>query len=450
MKNLPCEIVQDLLPSYADGLTHPVTKQAVDAHLEGCASCRMSYERMTRGSAAALNPVEEKELNFLKKKREQTLWIVFGSLLSALFLLAAGLFVGFFVVSREVAPETLAYTIEEQDGVLHLHGYTVSSGMAITGVSQERDGQALHLSCKGTLVGVYRSGEFSAHIPHDPELREIWLGSRLIWADGVPIRQEISDLYNARHLYVGDMSANRQSADALRLQQRFGGYTNELQTETAPYGWTISFAEPIGTAQLGSARKTMRTDACLLMATIDNLDAVTFAFNSGGRSQTFTVTREEGDLLAGQPLRQCGENPALLQTLSNVLGRDEVYYTVPTDDGSEASVLFNLTFINDTELGLRDMGLAFYVNGQLKSSTAGCNADESLIGHGEALYFDIQRRDLGSAELPKDGSVSFVFCCTLEDGSSVELEAQPLDLQVRTQVFLLRQTEDGLSLVPVQ
>ena len=33
---IPCEIVQDLLPLYCDGVCSPESKQAVEAHLAGC------------------------------------------------------------------------------------------------------------------------------------------------------------------------------------------------------------------------------------------------------------------------------------------------------------------------------------------------------------------------------------------------------------------------------
>ena len=41
---LRCEIVQDLLPSYVDGLTSDETNEAVKDHLADCVSCRDMYE----------------------------------------------------------------------------------------------------------------------------------------------------------------------------------------------------------------------------------------------------------------------------------------------------------------------------------------------------------------------------------------------------------------------
>ena len=47
-EKLPCEIVQDLLPSYVDGLTSDCSAKAVEAHLQGCSACSALYENMKK------------------------------------------------------------------------------------------------------------------------------------------------------------------------------------------------------------------------------------------------------------------------------------------------------------------------------------------------------------------------------------------------------------------
>ena len=48
---IPCEIIQDLMPMYADGLTSETTDREIRSHLEECETCREMYERM-RGSGS--------------------------------------------------------------------------------------------------------------------------------------------------------------------------------------------------------------------------------------------------------------------------------------------------------------------------------------------------------------------------------------------------------------
>ena len=73
---LRCEIVQDLLPSYVDGLTSDETNEVVKDHLADCVSCRDMYERMKADETSAeenseVMEKEKKEINFLKKIKQK-------------------------------------------------------------------------------------------------------------------------------------------------------------------------------------------------------------------------------------------------------------------------------------------------------------------------------------------------------------------------------------------
>ena len=73
---LRCEIVQDLLPSYVDGLTSDETNEAIKDHLADCVSCRDMYERMKADEMSAeensaVMEKEKKEINFLKKIKQK-------------------------------------------------------------------------------------------------------------------------------------------------------------------------------------------------------------------------------------------------------------------------------------------------------------------------------------------------------------------------------------------
>lgn len=42
----PCHIIQDLLPSYVDGLCSTESQQAVEEHVRGCEPCRQTLDAM--------------------------------------------------------------------------------------------------------------------------------------------------------------------------------------------------------------------------------------------------------------------------------------------------------------------------------------------------------------------------------------------------------------------
>lgn len=72
-KKVECEIVQDLLPIYVDGLTHEVTSKVVDEHLKTCEVCEAVYIFM-KEPEKKLGIEEPKQLHkFLKRIRNKGL-----------------------------------------------------------------------------------------------------------------------------------------------------------------------------------------------------------------------------------------------------------------------------------------------------------------------------------------------------------------------------------------
>ena len=74
MNNIPCEIIQDLLPSYVDGLTNDVTNAAIEEHVESCEKCRQILEGMRDGIEKQYVPddSDKKEIDFLKKNEQSS------------------------------------------------------------------------------------------------------------------------------------------------------------------------------------------------------------------------------------------------------------------------------------------------------------------------------------------------------------------------------------------
>lgn len=66
MNKLNCEIIQDLMPSYLDGICSKSSKEAVEQHISGCEACR---ERLSLLKDTELNAdtADRQELDFMKK-----------------------------------------------------------------------------------------------------------------------------------------------------------------------------------------------------------------------------------------------------------------------------------------------------------------------------------------------------------------------------------------------
>ena len=45
---MKCNIIEDLLPEYADGMCQPETAEEIEKHLKECNSCLEKFERMQK------------------------------------------------------------------------------------------------------------------------------------------------------------------------------------------------------------------------------------------------------------------------------------------------------------------------------------------------------------------------------------------------------------------
>lgn len=132
-----CEVIQDLIPGYIDGVLSETGTKVVQEHLEDCRNCRQVYDEMTAGSEKEGLPKEEIALDGFRKIRRRTriLKIIVG-LFSGLLLV--GIFSGFllFFVIGLPAPTSgvsilnVSYQEEDQsltiEGELNYFGYRVS------------------------------------------------------------------------------------------------------------------------------------------------------------------------------------------------------------------------------------------------------------------------------------------------------------------------------------
>lgn len=83
--NLPCAVVRDLLPLYAEKMTEPETQKLIEEHLEGCPDCREKLSQIEVGTDAKVDTA--KPLKALKKALQKRRW--FTALLASLCVFVA-------------------------------------------------------------------------------------------------------------------------------------------------------------------------------------------------------------------------------------------------------------------------------------------------------------------------------------------------------------------------
>ncbi|MDO4565232.1 MAG: zf-HC2 domain-containing protein [Clostridia bacterium] len=127
-----CEIIQDLLPLYADELASPSTRELVEEHLKDCEACKSALDGM-RGekkpvtAAAPLNTVKRA----MRKRRVDAVGL--GVCLAFLIL-----FVVFAHISKPVylSSEALPVTVREEDGKLYAEFSGRATAYRITTVAE--------------------------------------------------------------------------------------------------------------------------------------------------------------------------------------------------------------------------------------------------------------------------------------------------------------------------
>ncbi|WP_135557042.1 zf-HC2 domain-containing protein [Paenibacillus cymbidii] len=123
---LDCNVVQDLLPSYIEGLTSDLTTSAIEEHLSSCSNCKKELATMTN-EVQPVDKATEKQINFLKKiKRRQ--WII----ASISVLVAITIFAGVvsYISQRQFPVPSSQVTISDvyqmKDGSIH---YRISTSV---------------------------------------------------------------------------------------------------------------------------------------------------------------------------------------------------------------------------------------------------------------------------------------------------------------------------------
>ena len=320
MKNqIPCEVIQDLFPSYIDGLTRDVTNAEIKGHVEKCDSCRQVLAAMKNPDTEPVDYENKREIDFLKKTRKRTRKVMIGSILAAFFVVAAVLFAKMFLAGSYVNSDYLAYDLEVADNCLSIAGHT-TSGTGIKEVEiSDRDG-IVEIRFKGVQKSFIYSSSFDKQYTTSGQIREIRIGKRIVWANREVISPAASAVYQTWHAYVGDMMANGSTVRALGLADDLGNFTNELQTKNEPYGWKMILSNRFSGNRQNEVEERMKSYAYVLLASIENLGEVTFEYQIDGKVCNLTLDVQDATAYAGTDIKQVGKDINEMERLMKKTG----------------------------------------------------------------------------------------------------------------------------------
>lgn len=120
MNFLPCELIQDILPLYHDGVCSDTSRKLVDSHLETCEKCKAVLEGMTAEmEMPKLEANEAKPLKRIRARQRRRTWLL------GLVIGLAVFFLWFELTqssSVKIAPEeyTITNVVEFSNGMYYL------------------------------------------------------------------------------------------------------------------------------------------------------------------------------------------------------------------------------------------------------------------------------------------------------------------------------------------
>ncbi len=309
---LNCAVVQDLLPSYVDGLTSDVSNQAIETHLEACTDCNEALRRMREPEPTS---VPQTEVDYLKKVRRRSTGkaLLFGVVL--MIACVAIFSYRFFYLGTAVGASEVASQVRVSGDTLTIGGRLTSSGLGVSRVTVSDSNGVVQIQVYTALKTFFNQGEFSQTYSADSTITQVRVGDWIIWEDGVEISPKAAQLFSAKNPYIGDMSSNAEIASILNIGGQFGAYTNELQTSREPYGWTLHLEMPIQAENVKLEQQNMAQNSYAMLAAIDNLSYVTWEYQTEMGKQEYTVTAEDATAFAGQNIKQYSQSAASMEEL---------------------------------------------------------------------------------------------------------------------------------------
>lgn len=308
---IPCAVIKDLLPSYAEDLTSPETCELVRGHLQECPDCQSVYEAMheeipteTEGNCGIA--ADASEIDYLKKVRNTGRKKIIASVLTVLLLAGGAVFAKVYLYGSPI--DDFHMTVSSQ--CVEASTETGESGesedfMIFSCWIEGTRGQAfthykIRETDEGKEVVLYAA---PASIFHKETTMQIWIPEDS--AESITIKgdtygengcvtKRAKELYAARNPYIGDISADQKIANLLGVGEKLGSYTNKLDTEEKegweyPYGWELIFDEPWKDAERRSEK--MKNYAYALIALIDNCGEISWTYTTEDeKTHTESVT----------------------------------------------------------------------------------------------------------------------------------------------------------------
>lgn len=323
MKNrLTCAVVKDLLPLYIDKLTSDETNQLIDEHLESCQDCKELLNKMSNLEISHIDNdemLEEKvEIDFLKKTKKSYVKKIISSILIVM-VIAVCLVVGkVYIIGSEIPADNVETTININGNQLDIQANGPPYMKRINNISfTEKDG-VITISYNGVKSKHYHKIFNDTYVANQ-KITSVMNGDKIIWANGINIDDRTSNAFATSHSYIGNAVENSHTVSALGIADYLGTFTMELQTSKEPYGLKLILTEPMGKDSIDNKRNQMKIFSYALLGLIDNLDVVTFEFDSDNGKEKVEISTNKASKVIGSDVKELSKDVVKLNSVLNKL-----------------------------------------------------------------------------------------------------------------------------------
>lgn len=327
---IPCDMIQDLLPLYADGLTREITAKEIEEHLEKCAWCRESHDRMRSSVEDRLKRQKqetEREIDYLKALKKRNIRNIVLGAAAVFVVMAAAIGAKLFFIGSPTESYGITYLDADRQEI-RVGGAFFGSAAVYAGHRLEtRPDGSQKLVIYSCLASAWnRNGCFNLNLDMGQVKEQVDVGGATVKKDGTVISRLANELYEARNPYIGDTSADGKLAKVLGISGRVGAFTSQLGTSHEPYSWTLDFQDNIRNSQVMEA--SMKDYGCVLLALTDNLGEVAWTYtvdtDQGLAERKGGITCQEASEYLGAEVKSFGESPEKVGELLDLLKVGEV------------------------------------------------------------------------------------------------------------------------------
>lgn len=315
-----CEMIQDLLPLYVEGLTSPVTNQEIEQHVAVCKNCKLILERMQEPDKMEMAVEDIEKIDILKATKRRNQKIVIVSVFVIAVVLITGLLAKLFIIGNDVREESVICEVHKVDDTFHIKTSLTDSGLGFVETQVIEGPNVLYLDLKTALISPFSyetyETEYAINNSEENNILRVYVGERIVWEEGHNIPKNILNIYESRHKDVKDEVANLASVEALQMHSDLGNFTNKLSGTQ----WTITVEETILREKKEAMEVKMQAYASVLMALIDNLDSVQFRYTTEEGQQTCIFDKGDAMVAAGEDIKTCVQSPKDLLLLIRKVG----------------------------------------------------------------------------------------------------------------------------------